>query len=157
LFRDNGDCQKAVTTGLKAVVFTGLIAGTIDITQALVQFGVGVPYGIAAGLLGPSAVAQGGAGLYALGLVLHYCIATTWAGIYYAASRKLEFLVAHPLVCGLFYGMAVENVMNLVVLPLSALHAAGPYTLHALLDGLITHMITIGLPVAYGIRYFTRK
>jgi hypothetical protein len=142
---------------VQVIGITGLIAGTVDIAQALVQFGVGVPLAISAGLLGPSAVAQGGAALYALGVVLHYCIATTVAGIYYAASRKLVFLLEHPLVCGLFYGMAVENVMNLVVLPLSALHAAGPYQLHALLDGLITHMITIGLPVAYGIRYFTRK
>lgn len=142
---------------LKVVGITGLIAGTVDIAQAFAQFGDRVPFAISAALLGPPALAQGGAAMYTLGLVLHYSIATAVTAVYYAASRRLAFLLEHPLVCGLFYGMAVENVMNLVVLPLSALHAAGPYQLHALLDGLITHMITIGLPVAYGIRYFTRK
>jgi hypothetical protein len=40
---------------------------------------------------------------------------------------RQTFLKEHPLVCGLFFGAAVEQVMNLVVLPLSALHARGPY------------------------------
>jgi hypothetical protein len=148
--------QAAGKTPARAILITGLIAGTVDITQAYIQFGLRVPLGVAAGLLGRDAVAQGGAGIYALGLLLHYSIATTWTAIYYAASRRLAFLLEHPLVCGLFFGLAVECVMNLVVLPLSALHAAGPYTLHDLIDGMVTHMITIGLPVAYGLRYFTR-
>jgi len=37
------------------------------------------------------------------------------------------------LVCGVFYGGAVEEVMNLLVLPLSALHVRGPYKLHDLI------------------------
>lgn len=56
--------------------------------------------------------------------------------------------------CGLFFGAAVETVMNLIVLPLSALHARGPYELHDLLQGLLVHMVTIGLPIAFSIRRF---
>ena len=74
------------------------------------------------------------------------------ADYYYAASRKLTFLIEHPLVCGLFYGMAVELIMSYIVLPLSALHAKGPYPLHDVLPGLVVHMIVIGLPIAYTIR-----
>ena len=77
---------------------------------------------------------------------VHFFIAFSWAAIYYAASRKLEFLVEHPLVCGLFYGAAVEEVMNLIVLPLSALHARGPYRLQDLLLGL-----GVGLAVGLGV------
>ena len=73
-----------------------------------------------------------------------------------AASRRLRFLTEYPLVCGLFYGMAVENVMNLVVLPLSALHARGPYELHDLILGLVVHAIVIGLPISYSVRWFAR-
>jgi hypothetical protein len=58
--------------------------------------------------------------------LLHYFIATSVAAIYYGASRTLRFLIEHPLVCGLFYGMAVESVMNLIVLPLFVLHARRP-------------------------------
>ncbi|HZR57791.1 MAG TPA: hypothetical protein VFA74_13030 [Terriglobales bacterium] len=38
-------------------------------------------------------------------------------------AAGLGFLKEHPLICGLFYGAAVELVMSLIVLPLSALHA----------------------------------
>lgn len=109
-----------------AIGLGGLVAGTIDLLQASILFGWDVPKVIAAGLLGPEAT-KGGAGMYVLGVALHFFIATSVAAIYYGASRRLEFLLEHPLVCGLFYGMAVESVMNLIVLPLSALHARGPY------------------------------
>jgi hypothetical protein len=87
---------------------------------------------------------------------LHFFIACSAAAIYYAASRRLRFLVEHPLVCGLFFGGAVQEVMNLVVLPLSALHSRGPYELHDLIQGLAVHMVVIGLPIAYSVRRFGR-
>ena len=46
--------------------------------------------------------------------------------------------------------------MNLIVLPLSALHARGPYTLHDLLLGLGVHMVVIGLPISYSVRRFSQ-
>ena len=136
-----------------AVAAAGLIAGTMDIIQAFIFFGLKVPLAIAAGLLGRAAF-HGGAATWILGLLLHYFIATSFAAFYYAASRKLGFLIEHPVVCGLAYGAAVELVMSLVVLPLSALHASGPFKLQQLLLGLGVHMITIGLPISFSIRYF---
>jgi len=133
----------------------GFIAGTLDLTQAFILFGRRVPLVIAAGLLGKQAF-HGGASTYVLGVLLHFFIATSVAAIYYAASRKLTFLTEHPLVCGLFYGMAVELVMSYIVLPLSALQSTGPYSLHDVLLGLVVHMIVIGLPVAYSIRRFAK-
>ena len=133
----------------------GFIAGTLDLTQAFILFGRRVPLVIAAGLLGKQAF-HGGASTYLLGVLLHFFIATSVAAIYYAASRKLTFLTEHPLVCGLFYGMAVELVMSYIVLPLSALQSTGPYSLHDVLLGLVVHMIVIGLPVAYSIRRFAK-
>ena len=75
---------------------------------------------------------------------------------YYAASRKLGFLKEHPLVCGSVYGAAVELVMRLVVLPLSALHARGPYELKDLILGLLVHMVVVGLPISFSVRRFAR-
>ena len=63
---------------------------------------------------------------------------------------------AHPLVCGLFFGAAVEEVMSLVVLPLSALHARGPYALRELILGLLVHMIVVGLPISFSVRRFAK-
>jgi hypothetical protein len=136
---------------LKAIAAGGLLAGALDLTQALTLFGARVPLSIAAGLLGRAAF-RGGVGTYALGVLLHFCIAFSAAAVYYVASRRLAFLKEHPLVCGLFYGGAVEEVMNLIVLPLSALHARGPYTLQDLILGLLVHMVVVGLPISFSVR-----
>lgn len=140
---------------LPAILVGGGIAGVFDLISAYITFGVNVPRGIAAGLLGPSA-RQGGLGVYVLGLALHFFIALSAAAVYYAASRKLTFMIEHPLVCGLFFGIALFLVMNLIALPLSAIHFSGPYTLRGLIQGLLVHMILIGLPISYSVRRFSR-
>jgi hypothetical protein len=142
-------------SALRAIAAGGLIAGSLDLTQALTLFGRKVPLVIAAGLLGQSAL-QGGTATYIVGVLLHFFIACSATAIYYAASRRLTFLLEHPLVCGLFFGMAVELVMSYIVLPLSALHSRGPYELHDVLLGLGVHMIVVGLPISYSVRRFGR-
>src|ERR1700722_9527517 len=141
---------------LRAIAVGGLIAGTLDLTQACILFGRRVPLVIAAGLLGPPAF-HGGPGTYILGVLLHFFIACSATAVYYGASRRLGFLLEHPLVCGLFFGMAVEDVMSYIVLPLSALHERGPFELHDILVGLGVHMVVIGLPIAYSVRRFAPR
>jgi hypothetical protein len=140
---------------LLAIAVAGGIAGTLDLLQACILFGSRVPLVIAAGLLGRPAL-HGGAGTYVLGVCLHFFIACSAAAIYYVASRKLVFMMEQPLVCGLFYGIAVELVMSYIVLPLSALHARGPYKLHDVILGLVVHMVVVGLPISFGVRRFAR-
>jgi len=147
--------QTRNSNALLAIAVGGLIAGSIDLLQACILFGWDIPLAIAGGLLGKQAF-QGGAATYALGVFLHFFIALSAASVYYGASRKLVFLREYPLICGLFFGAAVNEVMNLVVLPLSALHARGPYRLHDLILGLVVHMIVIGLPISYSVRRFAR-
>jgi len=133
----------------------GAIAGTFDLTCAFFTFGLGAPRGIAGGLLGRQAVLQGGAGIWILGFLLHYFIAISAAGLYCLASRKLELLRDHWLVCGIFYGIAIWLVMNRVVLPLSAYHFTGPYQFRGMLQGLLVHMFIIGLPISFSLRRLT--
>ena len=140
-------------SALLAIGAGGLTAGALDLTQACILFGRDIPLAIAGGLVGPEAF-RGGAPFYTLGVLLHLFIAFSAAAIYYGASRKLEFLMRHALVCGLFYGIAVELVMNLIVLPLSALHASGPYKHDDLIKGLLIHMVLIGLPIAFSVQLF---
>lgn len=148
--------QSTRSNALFAIGIGGAIAGALDLLQACVLFGWDIPLSIAGGLLGRQAV-HGGAGTYILGVALHFFIACSAAATYYAVSRKLTFLTEHPLVCGLIFGAIVEDVMNLVVLPLSALHARGPYELHDLILGLLVHMVVIGLPISFSIRKFARQ
>ena len=140
---------------LLAILAGGLAAGSLDLGSAFVAFGANVPRAIAAGLLGRGAF-QGGTGTYILGVALHFFIALSAAAVYWGASRKLEFLREHPIVCGLFYGIAVFLVMNLVVLPLSALHVRGPFQLAGLIQGILIHMFFIGLPIAASVRFFAK-
>ena len=146
------------TTGngnaVAAIGIAGFVAGTLDILQACTLFGWDIPKVIAAGLLGPAVIKDGGAGIYLLGLVLHYFIACSAAAIFYAASRRLRFMTEHWVVCGLFFGMAVEFTMGYVVLPLSALHVRGPFELKDVLLGFGVHMVVVGLPIAGCVRKF---
>ena len=152
---DSGFGPLRKRNALLAIAAGGLIGGALDLTQACILFGADIPLSIAGGVLGPRAV-HGGAGTYILGVLLHFFIALSAAAIYYGASRRLGFLREHALVCGLFYGAAVETIMNLVVLPLSALHARGPYELHDLIQGLLVHMAVVGLPISYSVRWFSK-
>ena len=140
---------------LLAIALGGLAVGTLDLTQACILFGWNIPLAIAGGLLGPRAF-HGGAATYALGVLLHFFIACSAAAVYYAASRRLHFLIEHPLICGLYFGATVELVMSYVVLPLSALHAKGPYELHDVLQGLLVHMVVVGLPISFSVRRFAK-
>jgi hypothetical protein len=140
---------------LLAIAVGGGIAGALDLTQACILFGWDIPLVIAGGLLGRQAL-HGGTGTYVLGVLLHFFIAFSAAAVYYAASRRLGFMKEHPLVCGLFFGAAVQEVMNLVVLPVSALHARGPYKLHDLVLGLVVHMVVVGLPISFSVRRFAK-
>lgn len=149
----SGDSTSSKTSALLAIAAGGGLAGTLDLLQACILFGWRIPLVIAAGLLGRQAL-HGGVGTYILGVCLHFFIACSATAIYYVASRKLRFLIEHPLVCGLFYGIAVELVMSYIVLPLSALHARGPYELKDVLLGLAVHMVVVGLPIAFSVRRF---
>lgn len=142
-----------------AIFWGGLACGVLDITQAWVAWGIrGVPpvrilQSIAGGLLGPKAF-QGGAGIAALGLVLHFFIAFTAAAIYYAASRNIAFMTQQAVLSGMLYGEMVFLFMNYVVLPLSAIHRFPTYTMPLIITGPIGHLFLVGLPIALAVRKF---
>jgi Na+/alanine symporter len=152
---DSAPRQVGKTNAFLAIAVGGGIAGALDLTQAMILFGWNIPLVIAGGLLGRQAF-HGGVGTYVLGVALHFFIACSAAAVYYAASRRLGFLKEHPLVCGLFFGAAVQEVMNLIVLPLSALRSRGPYKLHDLILGLLVHMVVVGLPISFSVRRFAK-
>jgi hypothetical protein len=140
-----------------AILVGGLAAGTFDAALAFMLFGWRMPRGIASGVLGTRAFHEG-AGIWLLGLGLHYLIAFAAAAVYCLSSRKLEFLKTHFVVCGLFYGMAVYLVMNLVVLPLSAFPLpVGPFPVATLIEGLLGHMFIIGLPISFSLKLFSKR
>ncbi|MGA8742393.1 MAG: hypothetical protein WB561_14500 [Terracidiphilus sp.] len=133
------------------ILVGGGVAGLLDMTSAYISFGRYMPIGIAGGIVG-AAGRHVSVGLYILGLSIHYFIAFSAAAVYCLTSKKLTFLRDHFIVCGLFYGIAVFLVMQLVVLPLCAYHAMGPYQYRGLVQGLLAHMVLIGLPIPISLR-----
>ena len=146
---------------LPAILIGGLAAGTFDAISAFYTFGWGMTYGIASGLLGSKAfpaAGGGGTAIWILGLALHFLIALSAATIYCASSKRLGFLKNHFLVGGIFCGVAVYLVMNLVVLPLSAVpFKVGPFSVKALRLGLLFHILLIGLPISTSLWFFSRR
>jgi hypothetical protein len=136
----------------KAVALCCLIAGTLDISDALIFYGlrgvspIRILQGIASGLLGRAAFTQGTRSAI-LGLLLHYFIATTVATIYIFASRGLP-LSRHPLLWGGLYGVCVYIVMNYVVLPLSKIGPRPTPPLIPLINGVAALIFCIGIPTA---------
>jgi hypothetical protein len=145
----------------RVILIGGLIAGTLDILAAFIQSGLRgvtpmrVLQAIASGLLGADSF-QGGFATAALGLVLHFFIATTATALYYAASRKFKVLVDQAIVCGLAYGIPVYVMMNLIVLPLSAITFPVSHTPSVVATAVLILMFCIGLPIALTVRRFSK-
>jgi hypothetical protein len=143
----------------KAIVWAGLIAGSMDITAAIVVYGffgatsLRILQGIASGLLGPRAF-EGGMATAALGLLCHFTIAFGAATVFFLFSRKVPFLTRQFLLAGVFYGIAVYFFMGRVVIPISRVHR-NPFSLKMMIIGIVIHIFCVGLPISTTIKRFS--
>ena len=156
------DSHRSSAGTLFPILLGGLIAGTLDISYACIYSyvvrgtsPVRILQSIASGALGAKAF-TGGAKTAALGLVFHFLIAIIAAAVFYLASRRLRFLVAQAVICGILYGVCVYVFMNLVVLPLSAISFKMSYPWPSLIGGLLIHMFGIGLPISLVVRRYSK-
>lgn len=145
----------------KAILLGGLVVGVLDITDAFVFFGIRngiapgrILQGIASGLLGRASF-DGGVLTMFLGAVLHFFIATTIVATYVLISRRMPVLSRWPFVLGPLYGIVVYIAMNYMVVPLSAA-AHGPKKPIVVVNGLLIHMLGVGLPSALAARAASR-
>jgi hypothetical protein len=141
-------------SGRQAVLYGTLVVGTLDALDAIVFFGlrsgarpIRIFQGIAYGLIGPAA-RQGGLKTAALGVLLHYFIAFGIVLTYFLVSRRVRLLTRRPVICGLLYGLIAYAVMNLVVLPLSKVGGPTLPATPVLANGVLIHMLGVGLPSA---------
>lgn len=137
----------------RTALYAGLLAGALDITAAILQTLAKGPEWllqvVASGWLGTAAF-EGGWPAAALGLVSHFGIMLVIAVIWVVLCVRVPALIGRrnwPL-AGVAWGVAVWIVMTYAVVPLSAapLHAPGT---SAIVKGLLTHMLAIGLPMAF--------
>jgi hypothetical protein len=58
------------------------------------------------------------------------------------------------MVCGLLYGAAVEEVMNLIVCPSPRFTQKNLTYYMNLIQGLLLHMVVVGLPISFRVKRF---
>jgi uncharacterized membrane protein YagU involved in acid resistance len=147
----------------KALLLCLLIAGTLDIADALIFYGLrGVPAAgllrfIAGCLIGASAL-HGGLATAALGLIIHYAITLFWSALFLVAATRVTFLTRHAIASGLVYGGLIYVVMNFVVLPLTRLPPRSHHLPAAvLINGVLALVLFMGLPIALIARHFSNE
>lgn len=154
-----------ITSGrfAKALGLCLLIAGTLDISDALIFYGlrgvspVRLLQNIASALLGPSAF-HGGLATAALGLAIHYTITLFWATLFLLAASHVAFFTRRAILSGIIYGGIIYVLMNYVVLPLTRLpprsHHPAPIVLA---NAVLALLLFMGLPIALIARRFIRE
>jgi hypothetical protein len=139
-----------------AVLWIGLVAGTLDITENLVfnSFRGITPWRvfqyIASGLIGLRSFQIGWTSVW-LGVLMHYAIALSWTSVFYLAATEwnITVLTRRPIVFGLVFGVIVYVVMNFIVLPLSGVpHPRAAITVASRVTAVLALIFCIGLPVS---------
>jgi len=134
---------------LKPIALATLVAGTLDILSAFVFAGAVVPVlqTVASGPFGDT-VAEGPAGA-ALGVLTHFAIMAVMVTVYVVAAARVSALNRYWPISGLLYGVALWLVMYWIVLPLRWDSYQTPSELLPIAKQLFSHVICVGLPIAW--------
>ncbi len=89
---------------------------------------------------------KGGAAAVWLGVFLHFVVALSCSALFFFAYPKLWFLQRNKWLTGCIYGLFVWVVMNLVIVPLTAVPPS-KFNLAAAVTGWLIHMVCVGLPI----------
>lgn len=147
-------------TPSRAILYGGLTAGTLDLIDAFVFFGLrsgarptAILHSIAAGFLGRDAARAGGAATAIVGLFSHFLVAFCIVTTYVMISRMVPMLRTRWVLSGFVFGIAAYFVMTWFVVPMSN---AGTHTITfalpatpIMINGILIHMFGVGLPAAY--------
>ena len=149
---------------VRAIVLTGLVAGTMDIVTATSWFTirtgnnpVRVLQYISSAAFDKDLAYSGNILMIFLGLLFHYLIAYSWTFLFYLAYPRIGLLRANKFVVGIGYGILVWTIMNRVVLPLSRIPAITFDINQASIAASIL-IVCIGLPISImASRYYSGK
>ena len=143
-----------IAKNLKLILLAGLLAGTLDISSAFVDYYIATgknPAGIlnyvASGLLGKAAFGDG-AMFPVLGLLLHYIIAMSFTFFFFYIYSKLSLQKINWILTGILYGIFIWLVMNLVVVPLSNT-TKYPFTSFRIIKSMLILIVMIALPLSF--------
>lgn len=112
-------------SAITAIIAAWLVAGTLDITYAIITWGpvfgkataAQLLQGIASTLMGKDAL-TGGAPTALIGLAMHYGISLAWTVIYFFIYPHISLLARNKWISGIAYGVIVWAIMTLLIVPL---------------------------------------
>lgn len=147
----------------KAVLLTGLLAGTLDATCASIQYVImrsqnpaKVFRYIASGVFGKEALTKDLYTMAAWGLLFHYIIAMSFTLFFFLFFRQIRSIFRNKWAAGIAYALLVWCVMNLVVVPLTFGVPPKPKFPNAPIAAGIL-IIAIGLPISLMADRFYKK
>lgn len=155
--------SSAATSGLRAILIGGLLAGTLDIEAAALINHVSpvlIAHYIASGVLGKSALSAGPSAAY-LGVLLQWAMSVIIAAIYWFVTAGMPRLRERWWLGGLLAGVVIFLVMNFIVMPFSA----APVTLHEVIARFrpakgakdLLAMLLFGLIIAFCARHLAGR
>ncbi len=141
------------------LVLAGLIAGSLDAMAAIFIISHGNASSIfkfiASGIFGRGAF-EGGDGMVALGIALHYFIAMSFTIFYFVIYRYVGVLHKSILLSTMLYGLFIYVVMNIIVMSLSNIIIP-----HRNVVGVIKNvsilMVCVAFPVVYSRKLYRLK
>lgn len=146
----------------KAILLTGLLAGTLDALAAVINFYIATGKNptivfvyIASGALGKQAYTAGQT-IALLGLFFHYCFAIIFSAFYFLIYPRMKILQWNKTIAAAIYGIFVWLVMNLVVVPLSKVSQM-PFRIQNALLAVMILIVCIGIPTTFIASSFYKK
>lgn len=140
-----------------------MLAGFLDITAACIQAyimrgstpDIVLEY-IASGLVGKEAF-SGGVGMQLLGLIVHFCIVSVSAVIFFLAYPKLSILHKSIWINALLIALISWAVTTRIIIPFSKIQPA-PFVVSKAFIAIAILYFCVGLPISYFTKqYYIRK
>ncbi len=138
---------------IKAILLTGLLAGTLDGLAAIINYLIGggkypgkIFQFISSGVFGKDAF-SGDYTMILMGIFFHFIIAFVFTIVYFLFYHKIKAVLKNNVVAGLVYGVLVWIIMNLLILPASNVPAI-PFKLINTIIGAVILMLCVGLPIS---------
>jgi hypothetical protein len=135
---------------IKWILLTALVAGTLDLTAAIMLAKVSagrVCQYIASGVFGPTRAFTGGTNMVVAGIIFHYIIALGWTALFFFLYPRINSISKNKFVNGVAYGIFVWLMMNLVIVPLSNVPGV-EMKLAGVIRGMLVLIFAIGIPIS---------
>lgn len=138
---------------IRKLLLATLLVGGLDLLAAFADYYVatgkspeGVLKYIASGVFGKPAF-TGGNQMLLWGVLFHYGIAFLFTGFFFMLYPRVPFMQKNTVVTGIIYGIFIWLVMNVIVIPLSAVPAR-PFDMPGAVKGAAILIGMMGLPLS---------